>query len=407
MALPERLAKANIPPHVLDVVARLREKGHATFLVGGCVRDILLGTAPKDFDVATAAHPPQVQAAFPKVIPTGIQHGTVTVLARGQPVEVTTFRTESEYLDGRRPSKVEFHSEIEADLSRRDFTINAMAFDPIGGELVDPFGGQHDLAVRRVRCVRDAFERFSEDGLRPLRAVRIATVLEFELEPDTEAAIPRTLQVFAKVAGERVQQELAKLLLARAPGRGLRWLASTGLLGVFLAELLPFDPARAEAVDRAPRDVALRLAALLQGKGGLRDLLIRLKFPTKVVEEVALIVEQPPPADPTDPELRRWMAKVGRGEVERALEVAIACGLPNADRVAARARAQLAENPPLAAKDLALQGREIMVALGIGPSPRVGEATRFLIDRVLENPALNTPSALTDQLRKWAKNLGL
>ena len=407
MALPERLANAKIPPHVTEVVARLREKGHATFLVGGCVRDLLLGKPPKDFDVATAAHPPQVQAAFPKVIPTGIQHGTVTVLSRGHPVEVTTFRTESEYLDGRRPSKVEFHSEIEADLSRRDFTINAMAFDPIRGELADPFGGQADLAAGRVRCVRDAFERFSEDGLRPLRAVRIATVLGFELDPDTEAAIPRTLSVFSKVAGERVEQELVKLLESRAPGRGLRWLASTGLLGVFLAELMPLEPHRADAVDRAPADVALRLAALLQGRPGVGELLGRLKFPTKIADEVALLVESPPPASATDPELRRWMARVGRNEVERALQVAIACRLPGAETIAERAHAELAKKPPLATRDLALQGREIMSALGIGPSPQVGQATRFLLDQVLEDPTRNNPSALTDLLRKWAKDLGL
>ena len=177
--LPELLRLAHIPEPVTRVLARLAELGYSAYLVGGGVRDLLRGVAPKDFDVATSARPEQVQAAFKKVIPTGIQHGTVTVVVSGVPIEVTTYRTEGAYLDGRRPAEVSFHTDIVEDLSRRDFTINAMAFDPVKAELIDPFGGQRDLAAGVVRCVGEALARFTEDGLRPLRAVRLCAVLGF------------------------------------------------------------------------------------------------------------------------------------------------------------------------------------------------------------------------------------
>ncbi|HZI03258.1 MAG TPA: [cytidine(C)-cytidine(C)-adenosine (A)]-adding enzyme, partial [Archangium sp.] len=183
MTTPASLLEAEVPRPVLDVIARLHELGHAVFLVGGCVRDTLRGVHPKDFDVATSALPEEVQRAFRKVIPTGIQHGTVTVVQGGTHVEVTTFRSEGDYHDGRRPSAVTFERDIVKDLSRRDFTINAMAWNPLTHELADPFGGQEDLKARVVRCVGSAIERFSEDGLRPMRAVRFAAVLDFTLDP--------------------------------------------------------------------------------------------------------------------------------------------------------------------------------------------------------------------------------
>src|SRR5271154_6450625 len=210
--LPPMLAQGHLPPGVRDVGARLQAAGHEAYLVGGCVRDLVTGRAPQDWDVATQAVPAEVQRLFRKVIPTGIAHGTVTVLFPGGQVEVTTYRVEAGYADGRRPDRVEFRRDLVEDLARRDFTINAMAFDPRAGELRDPFDGLQDLDRRTVRCVGDAVARFGEDGLRPLRAVRFATVLDFELEERTEAAIPGALEVFRKVAPERVRDEFLKLL---------------------------------------------------------------------------------------------------------------------------------------------------------------------------------------------------
>jgi tRNA nucleotidyltransferase (CCA-adding enzyme) len=400
---PPGIEVSAIPAEVLEVLAVLQQAGHRAVLVGGSVRDLLLGQAPKDFDLATSARPDAVQRLFRKVIPTGIAHGTVTVLHRGRHLEVTTFRAEADYLDGRRPSKVEFHDDVDADLSRRDFTINAMAWDPASG-LVDPFGGQADLAARRVRCVRDALARFQEDGLRPLRAVRFATVLDFALDPATEAAIPRTLDVFAKVALERVNQEFVKILLSPRAEAGLALLRSTGLLAGFLPE------ARADrfsAVGRGPVDEAARLALLLEGQGRLAELVSRLKFPRKVADEAqALAAARPlPPEGAPEPALRRWLAKVTLGRLEPVLALNDALGVP-LEPLAGRLRAVASRRPPLSARELALDGRGVMEALGVGPSALVGEATRYLLEQVLEDPTLNSPEGLRGLLREWPRRPG-
>jgi len=455
--VPENLLRVNIPKAVLAVVARLRERGFQAFLVGGCVRDMLRGEEPKDYDVATDAIPDEVERLFPKVIPTGKQHGTVTVMMRRRPVEVTTFRTEGTYLDGRRPSSVEFHSRIEDDLSRRDFTINAMAYQPIERELRDPFGGQRDLASGVVRCVGDPDSRFGEDGLRPLRAVRFAAVLGFSIDPPTAAAIPRSLPTFRKVAVERVREEFCKLLLSSRPVLGINLLRSTGLLEVFLPEVLEGVGQRQSAdddrdvyehslatVERVPPDLSLRLAALLHDvakpAAAIRDpagkqldfpehevlgakraveILERLKFPRKTIESVAELVRHHrlgSLATAPDQEIRRFVATIGEKNLDDHLALAQANWGARAKDAhgALRRLAQLRErihkilstHPPLGAHALALDGNEIMRVLGIGPSTEVGAAARFLLDQVLENPDLNSPEKLAGLLRKWAQSRG-
>lgn len=397
-ALPQALASADIPAAVRRVVEELSGRGFHAYLVGGCVRDILRGEHPRDFDVATNATPEQVMASFKRVIPTGVEHGTVTVVVDHHHLEVTTFRAEAEYVDGRRPSKVEFHSDIEADLSRRDFTINAMAYDPIAQRLVDPFGGVQDLAAKLVRCVGGATARFSEDGLRPLRAARFATVLDFTLDPATEAAIAPTVPIFRKVATERVNQELTKLLLAPRAADGLELLRRTGLLAVFLPEALGADFA---AVARARAELTLRLAVLLARVEPVREVLVRLKYPTRVAEDAAHLVQHralPPPG--TEAELRRWLAKVGAQTAGALLALNQALGA-DVGALEARVAAVLAQRPPLTARELALDGRGIMQALGVGQSPVIGEATRHLLELVLEDPSLNSREALEGALRAW------
>ena len=236
---------SQIPEDVLSVCRRLGENGYEAYLVGGCVRDLLVGRTLGDFDVATSARPEQTLRVFGArfSIPTGLQHGTVTVLT-GQPpryrqVEVTTFRGEGVYLDGRHPSVVTFSATLAEDLSRRDFTMNAIAFDPQAGTIVDLHEGQADIARRLVRTVGDPIQRFSEDGLRPMRAVRQATQLGFEVDAPTLAAIPATMGSFRKVSAERVRDELFKLLLAPHPSRGIELMRQTGLLAEVLPELLP------------------------------------------------------------------------------------------------------------------------------------------------------------------------
>ena len=259
-------------------------------VVGGAVRDELLGRPHADWDLATKLMPKAVmdraRAAGLKAIPTGLQHGTVTVILEDRPIEITTFRSDGDYLDGRHPESVRLGVSLEEDLSRRDFTINAMALPVGGGDLVDPFGGQADLAARILRAVGDPLQRFAEDGLRTLRACRFAAQLGFEVEAGTLAAIPERLEVARKVAAERVLTELTKLLCGDEPQRGLDLLAGTGLLDLWLPELRPmigcgqnrhhrWDVWRhtLEVVRWAPADPGLRWAALLHdaGKPGPRS----------------------------------------------------------------------------------------------------------------------------------------
>ena len=417
------LHNADIPRPVLDVVARLHELGHAVYLVGGCVRDLVRVVPPKDFDVATSALPEEVQRAFRKVIPTGIQHGTVTVVQGGTHVEVTTFRSEGDYLDGRRPSSVAFERDIVKDLSRRDFTINAMAYNPLDRELVDPFGGQADLQAQLIRCVGSARERFSEDGLRPLRAVRFSAVLGYSLDSSTRDAIPATLGVFRKVALERVREELVKLLLSPRAESGMALLADTGLLDVFLPEVARADAEAARlaraAVQAAPVEIEVRLAVLLADlveRTPARDIGPRLKFPTKVAELVALLVEHAKleaRVGESDSALRRLLARVGLAQLPQLTAVARARiqvrapeRLPELEALFTRLESLAAAKPPLSAKELALTGGDIMATLGVGPSPIVGEATRFLVESVLEEPGLNTADTLKARLKDWQARAG-
>jgi tRNA nucleotidyltransferase (CCA-adding enzyme) len=451
-----------VPEDVRAVLRRLREAKRQAFLAGGAVRDLarvalgMSATSPQDFDVATDALPEDVARLFPRVIPTGIAHGTVTVLSGEHQVEVTTFRGEGPYLDGRRPSSVTFLGDIRGDLARRDFTVNAIAWDPMDSALVDPFGGLDDLQRRRLRAVGDPLERFTEDGLRPLRAVRFACTLRLALDRPTEKAIAASLETFAKVAQERVRDELLKLLVRGDPAsRGLRLLLRTGLLRRIAPELLEsvrfpqnrwhaFDVWRhtLRCVDFAPADGVLRLAALLHdvakprcaGPGPLpgehtfynhervgaklsEEMLGRLKLPRREVERIALLVREhnwhylP---EWTDATVRRTLARLGdevpalwalRRADLRARGRFVEEGLSNQQAAEDRFAAEAAQAFALRIKDLAIGGADVMHALAVKPSPLVGQVLAKLLDRVLDEPELNSPESLLRLLPDIAAEL--
>jgi tRNA nucleotidyltransferase (CCA-adding enzyme) len=426
--LPAALARARFPPPILDVLQRLDGAGHRSWLVGGAVRDLLLHRRrdAHDFDVATPATPEEVTALFRRVIPTGIAHGTVTVLVADERVEVTTFRGEGAYLDGRRPGSVVFHRDLEADLARRDFTMNALAYDPVGVEFRDPFGGRADMARRLIRAVGEPAERFGEDGLRALRAVRFAAQLGYTLERKTRAAIPGAVGVVRKVSVERVAEELSRLVVAPHAVQGVELLRSTGLM----AELLPAVAARGRAEIRhaaavlghAPADPAARFAALLHGLPAedVERVLAGLRLPRRVAEEATALASalrcwRRAPREPLPmaaAAIRRWLSGVGSERVPALLGLLEAEARSMPASSAPRARAEVrrfqraltsvtSARPPLGAQDLALDGRAVMDLLGTGPGPQVGEALRHLLDRVLDDPSLNTPPALADLVRRW------
>jgi tRNA nucleotidyltransferase (CCA-adding enzyme) len=426
-----RLAAA-VPPNVRTVCETLAGAGYQAVAVGGAVRDAILGHAPGDWDIATSARPEQVMALFRHTVPTGLAHGTVTIVTgRGEDshVEVTTFRGEGAYTDARRPDHVTFGVPLVEDLARRDLRVNAIAYDPAKGLLIDPYDGQRDLAERRLRAVGptgnvhdDAVARFTEDGLRVMRAVRFAAQLEFTLDPDTERGIVPALPSLARVSKERISDELRKILATREPSRALVIAERTGILALILPELvagldswaaaLRLD--RAAAVDRwlsrvdAAAPIA-RLGALVAELGDpdptLRRLdrrsqkaadaiLRRLKFSNDECAAAAVLVGAAAAAlapDWTDAALRRLLADITRAHAPAAV------ALWRADRATAladRAAAILERKDALAVGELAVAGKDLMLALEMAPGPAVGRLLAVLLDRVLGNPALNTPDQL-------------
>ena len=447
-----------IPADVLSVCQRLASSGHEAHLVGGGVRDLLLGRPPADFDVATSATPEQVLALFGSrfAIPTGLQHGTVTVLtdaAPPRPVEITTFRGEGAYIDGRRPSSVTYVSSLQEDLSRRDFTMNAVGFDPLGGRLTDPFDGQGDLTRRLVRAVGDPVARFREDGLRPMRAVRQASQLEFDIDPPTLDAIPQTLDVFRKVSAERVRDELLKLLGSPKPSRGLELMRTTGLLAEVLPELLEgvgvvqnrfhkhdvYHHTLA-VVDNTRGNAIVRLGALLHDIGKPRarqpregapgefsffkheyvgaamaeEIARRLKLSTADRERVVAMVAEHMffyTPDWSDGTIRRFVRRIGQeslGDLFSLREGDIAGrGFgedPEAELGELRRRIDVvvAEDAALRVTDLAINGADVMRVLGIGPGRQIGVILDRLLERVLDDPSLNQPETLEALVRELA-----
>ncbi len=402
----ERLIAVDIPPAIMAVLETLDGSGYHGVVVGGAVRDALLGESGGDWDVASNATPDEVVALFPKTIPTGIEHGTVTVMSgRGDDrhaIELTTFRGEGEYHDGRRPSEVRFLRDLVDDLARRDLTINAFAWDPVNAVFTDAFGGLDDLQAGLIRAVGDPARRFAEDGLRTMRAVRFAATMGFALAPETEAAIAGALAVFDKVSRERVRVELVKLLCATRPSLGLAPMANTGLWDRVLAPL--GEPVRSEtiaAVDRLPARPMLRLARLLwpvrHERAQLEDVLDRLKpsrderaralrLTAPVIDELAQASELLDPGAGAC--IRRIVAEIERSYLDDALDLL---------ELDERARSRLADalvGAALTGKELAIKGGDLIRAKIATPGKQLGEMLDALLDWVLEDPARNTPDAL-------------
>lgn len=443
----------SIPPEVASLCRRLGQAGHAAYVVGGAVRDLLRSptqVTAKDFDVATSALPEEVVRIFSakRTIPTGIAHGTVTVLCEtssgdGKPrhVEVTTFRGETGYSDGRRPDRVEFITDLVEDLRRRDFTINAIAYDPQDQRLHDPFDGRGDLARQTIRAVGDPAQRFAEDGLRLLRGVRFAAQLGFVIDPATRAAFLGALPTLRKVSRERVRDELLKLLAAPKPSLGLAhllepaaggWDVQRGLLGVVIPELATAlaDASGAaerwlQLVDMVP--VATRLAALLwplrltevatwNARRYTDRLDELLKLTTQQRLHLAALLAFPSPdyqieSPWSQPRLRRFLAEHPPQLSDDFFTLQLAelqlLGDTGAARHAALTQlreccaSERAKNPPLHAADLAVTGKVLMATLGIKPGPAIGLLLRHLLEYVLDEPARNERETLLAEAARF------
>ena len=416
---------AAIPAKVKEVCATLAASGHQAVLVGGVVRDVLLGRNPGDWDVATSARPEQVMELFRHTIPTGLEHGTVTIVTgkgKHTHVEVTTFRGEGAYSDARRPDHVVFGVPLHEDLARRDLVVNAIAYDPLKRELIDPFGGQDDIAKRRLRAVGSAVERFTEDGLRVMRAVRFAAQLEFDLDPETEAGIAPALPSLEKQARERVCVELRKMLDAREPSRGLRIAERTGIMKSILPELAPPDvDAWLARIDRAAAPVRLSamLVPLVVPDAPVRHLcratmkrvlvtLRELKFSnleSELAAQLVAVSQASGEREWTATEVRQLLSELDRDKRVHAVELWQSEATPNAALVD-NARTALAEGHPLSIGDLAIRGQDVMKALTLEPGPVIGRILEMLKVWVLEEPSRNTREALLKRAQELELELG-
>jgi putative nucleotidyltransferase with HDIG domain len=452
-------AKTRKNTRLKELAALFQSRGRKLYLVGGAVRDILRDVEPHDWDLATDAEPGEVIDLFRglkprvRVIPTGIKHGTVTVHYRGLSYEVTTFRTESEYRDGRRPESIVFALKVEEDLSRRDFTMNAVAVELPGGQAVDPFGGVRDIGRKIIRCVGNPRERFQEDGLRSLRAVRFAAQLGFTVEPTTLRAIPPSLHVSAGVSAERIRDELDKIIASPRPSLAFRLMEQTGLLEQTLPELLlcrgveqkgyhsfdVLDHSLLSCDYAAEKDypMAVRLAALFHdiGKPETRqkdgpgqwtfyqhekhsvwlteELMNRLRYPNSRIAEVCRLIacHMFHYEDVwSDGAVRRFIIRVGRENLDNIyrLRRCDSYGMRGTEAppgelaaLVSRVDRELAGNRALALKDLAISGKDL-IAAGIRPGKHMGIILHELLETVVDDPDSNERETLLNIALRYA-----
>ena len=392
-----------------ELLDTLHRAGYAAYVVGGCVRDSLLGLTPHDWDLCTSALPQQVMELFgaQRCIPTGLQHGTVTVKQSGALYEITTFRTEGTYTDGRHPDEVHFVPDVREDLARRDLTINAMAYNEKEG-LVDPFGGQADLQSGIVRAVGVPHQRFTEDALRILRLYRFAARFGFAIDPPTAQAAQELCAHLDCVSVERIEEELAKLLSAPAPAAYL----DKKILLVILPELSPEALAAAKpVVDACPagaETLPIRLAALLLslGEDGIRRTLRRLRCSNALIEEAAVLVREAVPGVPVSLNIytRRLLGKYNLCTVQRIAALGTALQPERAADFAALSELaeQLdADGVCCRVSQLAVNGRDLMAA-GVPAGPGIRKVLEALLDGVIREEYPNERQALLAAVQQLA-----
>ena len=377
-----------LPAPVSSLLARLNGAGFSAYVVGGCVRDTLLGLQPHDWDICTSALPEQMQQVFHDLhtVETGLKHGTLTVVVDHVPYEVTTFRVDGDYTDHRHPDSVHFVDNLTEDLARRDFTVNAMAYSPETG-LADPFHGQQDLSANLIRCVGEAEKRFDEDALRILRALRFAAVYDFTIEPATSAALRKMAPDLSRVAGERIREELLKLLCGKAAGRILRDEKGEG---------------HYKGHPKISEQIARKTADVLHLDNAFRDRLCNLVLH----HDIPLRTDSG--AINTDRSfLLRRLNRFGEQDLRAIFLIhrsdRIATGYTTAKREDARLQermaaldALLAEKPCFTLKDLAVNGRDLLAAGLKGKA--VGEALQLLLEAVMDGKVPNEKAALLDAL---------
>lgn len=439
--------KIELPRKVVLIIKNLQRHGYDAYAVGGCVRDSILNRKPEDWDIMTSAKPEQVKRIFRRTVDTGIEHGTVTVLIGKDGFEVTTYRVDGLYEDGRHPKEVTFTSRLEEDLKRRDFTINAMAYND-DERLVDAFGGMRDLNYHLIRCVGDPKERFSEDALRILRAVRFSAQLAFPIEPETAEAIKSLAPNLEKISAERIQAELVKLLVSDHPER-IQDACELGITKVVLPEWddmvgvkqntphHKYDVAAhtVHALQNVKNDKVLRLTMLFHDMGKpvmkttdengrdhfkghaiaseqiAKTVMKRLKFDNDTIRKVTkLVAYHDYRMEPTGANVRRAMHEIGVELFPYYLAVRLADTkaqssyerrgkLENIIQIRELYRNALRNKECVTLKDLAVTGTDL-INLGIAPGKKLGTLLNELLDMVIEDPAWNQKGKLCDYVKE-------
>ena len=450
----------HIPPEVSRITATLENAGFQAFLVGGCVRDLLIGNIPKDWDIATDAVPNEIAGLFPKTVYEN-NYGTVTAVNGGvedlslRNMEITPFRLESDYSDKRHPDEVKFSKNIEDDLKRRDFTINALAYDPKTGELIDLYGGIQDLKDGVIKTVREPDRRFGEDALRILRAVRFATQLGFTINPETEESIVKNAELLKAISRERIREEFTKIIMSDKPMFGLNLSHKLGILQYILPELEEgigieqngdhiypvWDHILRVAQYTADKKwpLHIRLAAILHdiakprtrrwsdenkdwtfygheavGERMADQILKRLKYPNKIIDAGKKLVKSHMFFSDTDKitlsAVRRIIVKVGQDLIWDLMKVReadrIGMGRPKANPYRLRKYESMIEEAlrqPTSVMMLKMDGKKLMKVTGEPAGPRIGFILHALLEEVLEDANLNTEEHLTTEAKELAK----
>ena len=404
-----------LPEDVRRIISILGEGGYEAYAVGGCVRDSILGREPEDWDITTSATPAEIKKLFRRTVDTGIEHGTVTVLMKGHAYEVTTYRIDGRYSDGRHPDEVTFSASLEEDLKRRDFTINAMAYNDADG-LTDLFGGMEDLEKGVIRCVGDPEKRFGEDALRMLRAVRFSGALGFEIDPATKQAVEKLKDNISFVSAERIRTEFVKLMISPHPEK---WETAyeTGLSMLILPEYdraagitvpgedYSYADAALKAVSAAPGEKIIRLASFFAcieeglGEECAKPVLRRLKFDNDTTDKVVCLVRRRNrELSEDEAEIRRMVSEIGYdlfGTLLDLADVLAQVPVPSVkitegatSRIRETAESIRKRGDCVSLKGLAVDGSDL-IALGMKPGPQIGEVLGRMLEEVLADPSRN------------------
>lgn len=388
--------KIEIPSYVQELIERFEARGEEAYIVGGSLRDALLGKSPSDYDMTTSALPERMLEIFSdyRVIKTGIKHGTLTVISEGRPVEITTFRIDGGYTDSRHPDSVSFTRSLPEDLARRDFTVNAMAYNQKSG-LFDSFGGESDLDRRIIRAVGDPRRRFDEDALRIMRAFRFSAQLGFEIEGDTLAAAVECREGLANIAVERIFAELLRLILSPYPQEPLRLMKDGGIMKYIFGEYLPSDRL-ISLVNSAPLSDTARLGLLLCGADAdrQREILTSLKCSNRQKSGAMAVASGAHESLTDGRQVSRFIAKYGENS-EDALCVSVILGNSSAEMPELARK----NSAPRSIKELRIDGSDL-VALDF-EGREIGKTLALLLDRTLDDPSLNERARLLELAREY------